>query len=83
VSDFENALNEVKRLREDARDNLARLADAVRKNPSDEKLKAEYREASATVAAYREFERGGNTTASGNIIGGVRGIVGDITVTRA
>lgn len=82
ASEFEEALARVESIKTEARMKLSALADAVRANPDDLALKAEYREAADAVAKIREFERGGNAAGPGNIVGGLRGIAGDITVTR-
>lgn len=79
---FMDRLNELNAMRDEAKANLASLADQVRANPNDADLKAKYREASEVVASYREFERGGPSTETGSRFGNIRGIAGDIEITR-
>lgn len=77
ADDFKSLIAALNEMQADAAANLEALANAVRANPDDAELKARYTEAKTIVSEGRAFARGGAKDEAGNLIGGLRGIVGE------
>lgn len=75
--DFKALITALNEMQADAAANLETLAGQVRANPDDLELKARYTEAKTIVSEARAFSRGGAQAGPGNLIGGLRGIVGE------